>query len=299
MPSRTVPLPHSLLKPGRRRFVRLAILGVACSWLGCQTALLTPSDAALDRLLKPVTTSPNSVTLEIYESRIPLEQDEQIEGVWNLVDEQCLDADLRRRLFANGLRAGVVGGSLPDEIATMLELQSEMPAEETDRLITATTAVPRTTKRVVHVNRLEPRTIHASEVRPEASILLSDDGQVHGKTFRQVEGRYELSAEAIPGQRVAVRLSPELDHGQLRNRYSGSDQGALMIIPSRERETFERLVMSVELAPGEFLVVGCLPNAEATLGGILHTVSTKGRNERKFILIRVLETPPSEILAKK
>jgi hypothetical protein len=277
----------------------MLLCAAVCAWAGCQAALMAPPDAALEKLLRPVTTGPDSVTLEIFEARIPLDEDQRADALWQQVDEQCFDADLRRRLLANGLRAGLVSGTLPDELSDLLGLASEMPKDSSERVITPDSAVPRVTRRVVQVNRQGQRAIQASEVRPEATVLLSDNGQLHGKTYRQVEGRYDLRACSVPGQRVSVRLVPELHHGDLRNRYSGSDQGAMLIIPSRERESFERLTIEAELAPGDLLVLGCLPQAESSLGGVLHTVSTKGRRERKFILVRALEAPASEILAGK
>jgi hypothetical protein len=259
---------------------------------------MVPPDAAIDKLLHPVATSPESVTLEIFEVRIPGDQDQQAEAIWQQIDEQCFDADLRNRLLANGLRAGILGGTPPDELSNLLGLKSEMPEESGERIIAPNAAVPRVRRRVVQVNRLEPRTIQASDLHEEAEVLLNENGRISGRTFHPVEGRYELWAEAVPGQRVAVRLAPELHHGDLANRYSGTDQGAYLIIPSRERLAFADLGMKAELSPGELLVVGCLPEAKATLGGLLHTVASQGRNERQFILIRVLEAPASEILGE-
>ncbi len=256
-----------------------------------------PSDAALEKLLRPVTTSPDSVTLEIFEARIPLDESGRADALWRQVDEQIFDADLRRRLLANGLRVGVLGGTPPDELSDLLGLVSEAPKESSERVITPESAVPRVTRRVVQVNRQAPRTIQASDVLPEATIFVGEGGQVHGTTYRPVEGRYELRAQAAPGQRVSVRLVPELYHGELLNRYSGSDQGNLLIMPSRERKSFEQLTIAADLAPGDMLVLGCLPQADASLGGVLHTVTSKGRRERKLILVRALEAPASEILA--
>jgi hypothetical protein len=278
---------------------RVALGAFACVVLGCQTALTIPPEAALEKLLRPVTTSPESVTLEVWEARVPFDQDQTAEAVWQHVDEQCLDADLRRRLVANGLRAGVLNGALPDELADLLGLQGEMPKDSDERLVTPGMATPRVTRRVVQVNRQEQRTIQATDVRDEAVVLLSDGGGVRGQTYRQVEGRYELRAESAPGQRIAVRMIPELHHGELRNRYSGSDQGILLMTPSRERAPFEELTLGVQLAAGDALVLGCLPESDSTLGGLLHTISANGRRERKYILIRALEAPPSEILADR
>lgn len=269
----------------------------ACLWAGCQAALTAPPDAALQKLLRPVTTSPDSVTLEIFDVRIPLDQDAEAESVWQQADEQCLDAELRRRLLANGLRAGVLGGTLPDELSSLLGLASQTEEQSSERVITPDSAVPRVTRRIVQVNRQGQVTIQTTETMAEAQVLFSEKGQLRGRTYCQIEGRYELRAESIPGQRVAVRAVPELHHGEMRTRYAGSDQGALLMIPSRERESFERLTVSVELTPGELLVLGCLPQAAGSLGETLHTVAAKGRRERKLVLVRVLESPASEILA--
>jgi hypothetical protein len=287
-----------LKRKGKQTERARALPGVAiCLLAGCQAALTAPPDAALEKLLRPVTTSPDSVTLEIFEVRIPLDENQRVESLWQRANEQCFDAELRRRLLANGLRVGVLGGTLPDDLSDLLGLTGEATEETSERVITPESAVPRVTRRIVQVNRQGQRTLQTTETLPEAQVLLSEDGQLRGKTYRQVEGRYELRAESKPGQRVSVRLAPELHHGELRNRYAGSDQGALLMIPSREREAFERLTVQAELAPGELLVVGCLPHAEGSLGETLHTASSKGRRERKFVLVRVLEAPASEILA--
>jgi hypothetical protein len=281
------------------RACRTALLAGACALAGCHAAFIAPPEAALDKLLRPVTTSPESVKLEIFEARIPLDQDRQIETLWDQVDELCLDSDLRSRMLANGLRAGVVGGSLPDELSSLLGLTADPSEISAEEVVTAASAVPRVTQRVMQLNRRDSKIIQVCDLREEAQILFNENDRLGGKTYLQVEGRYELRAESMPGQRVSVRLVPELHHGELRNRYSGGDQGKFLITPSREREAFEQLAMAVELLPGEMLVVGCLPQAESSLGGVLHMASANGRTERKFLMVRLLETPPSEILAKK
>lgn len=291
--------PRSLRLVNRRRLVG-ALAAIAWATLGgCQTVLETPPQGGIDKLLRPVTTSPDSVTLEIFHARIPLEQDGKADALWTGVDEQCFAVELRRRLVANRLRAGVVGGTLPPVLTELLELKGEMPKESNEQVISSLTAVPQVSRRVVQVNRRDPTSIHASETRGEAQVLMSDDGAFHGRTYRQVEAVYTLKAEAVDGQRVTVRLIPELDHGDLKNRYSAGSQGLFVMTPSREREVFDRLAMEVTLSPGEVLVLGSLPDAGASLGGLFHTAVSEGRQERKLILIRLLESPRSEILAAK
>ena len=276
----------------------LASCAAATIALGCQV-FDKPPEKALESLLKPVNTSSDSVSLEIFQARIPLDKDATADALWEGIDEQKFDPELRRRLVANGLRVGIVGGSLPKELADLLELDGAASEAGGAQVITDQSAVPRVSRQVIQAKRREQRQIHVSELRDEGQVLLSRDGSLGGKTFRQMEGVYSLQAETIPGQRVKVRLTPELHHGDLKNRYAGSQQGIFMSIPSREREVFDELSMDATLAPGELLVLGCLPGAKTSLGGVFHTASAAGKDERKLILVRLLQVPPSEILAEK
>ena len=276
----------------------LASCAAATIALGCQV-FDKPPEKALESLLKPVNTSSDSVSLEIFQARIPLDKDATADALWEGIDEQKFDPELRRRLVANGLRVGIVGGSLPKELADLLELDGAASEAGGAQVITDQSAVPRVSRQVIQAKRREQRQIHVSELRDEGQVLLSRDGSLGGKTFRQMEGVYSLQAETIPGQRVKVRLTPELHHGDLKQRYAGSQQGIFMSIPSREREVFDELSMDATLAPGELLVLGCLPAAKTSLGGVFHTASAAGKDERKLILVRLLQVPPSEILAEK
>lgn len=276
----------------------LAGCAAATIALGCQV-FDKPPEKALESLLKPVNASSDSVSLEIFQARIPLDKDATADAIWEGIDEQKFDAELRRRLVANGLRVGIVGGSLPKELADLLELDGAASETSGAQVITDQSAVPRVSRQVIQAKRREPRPIQVSELRDEGQVLLSRDGSFGGKTFRQMQGVYSLQAETIPGQRVKVRLTPELHHGELKQRFAGSQQGIFMSIPSREREVFDDLAMDATLAPGELLVLGCLPAAKTSLGGVFHTATAAGKDERKLILVRLLQVPPSEILAEK
>jgi hypothetical protein len=277
----------------------VAILALSCALVvGCQP-IIKPSEGALEQLLRPVTTSPDSVTLEIFHARIPADQESAAEALWQQIDEQSFSADLRRQLVANGLRVGVVGSPPPETLSKLLALESEAADASSTRVINEKSALPRATRRVVQVNRHEQTSIQASEPRDVAHVLISDDGRLGGGDFQQVQGMYALEAEAAPGQRVKVRLTPELHHGEMRMRYSGRDQGIMLKMLSQEREVFQRLAMEAELVPGDLLVLGSLPDAKSSLGGVFHTASAAGREERKLIVLRLMQIPPSEILADK
>jgi len=276
----------------------LLLLGAA----GCSTMLAEP--LALEKLasesqtfLRSVETAPDSVTLEIFQVRIPASDDELAEELWSTVDEGRLGVALRRNLVKDGFRAGVLGGALPDVLARHLNLQSEMPEASSEQLITDQSADPRVLRRVIQLNRREAATVQASDLQPQLFVMTEGDKGLKARNYDQVQAVYSLRAESAIGQRVAIRLTPELQHGEMRNRYSGSATGIFLMTPSREREIFEQLEIATELAAGELLVVSCLSAVPSSLGQAFHAVDRGGPAEHKLLLVRLLQVPGSEILA--
>ena len=259
--------------------------------------LSTPPPEDVGSFLQAVETSPDSVTLEIFQVRLPANDHQLSEELWQAVDEQVLDYHLRRQLTRNGFRAGVLGGALPDGLARQLKLQSEQPDVSTQRVITDKNADPTVVRRVLQLNRHESATIQASDLQDNLHVLLAGDRGLQGYSYRQAQAVYSLRATASPGQRISVGLSPELHHGEMKNRFAGSDKGIFMVTPSREREVYSQLDVRTELAPGEVLVVGCLSDAPGSLGNVFHSDSRSGPTEHKLVLLRMLEVPRSEILA--
>lgn len=265
-------------------------------WTGCGV-LLTSPPAEPQSFLRAIESGPDSLTLEIFQVRIPADDPQLSDQLWTAVDEQRLDLSVRRNLVRNGFRAGVLGGTMPDFLARQLRLQSEMPEHETDRVITEDSASPQVVRRVLQLSQNKQATVQAAELRDRVNVLINGDDGLQGHSYEQVEAVYTLRADSAPGQRVALRLTPELHHGELRNRYAGSDQGIFLVTPSRERQAYDQLTMSTELAAGELLVVGCLPDASGSLGRVFHGVDLAGPAEQKLVLVRLLQVPPSEILA--
>lgn len=264
---------------------------------GCSSLILSNQAEDPQSFLKPVETSPDSVALEIFQVRLPASDTQVWEELWQAVDELRLQVDTRHELVRNGFRAGVVGGALPDGLALHLNLQGEQPVVSSERLITGESADPKVTRRVVQLGRKDTTAIQAAHLRQRLHVFMSEDDGIRGRSYEQAEPVYALRAEAVAGQQIAVQLVPELHHGELRNRYAGSDQGVLVMSMSRERETFDGLTMRARLAPGEMLLVSCLPDVSSSLGHAFHAQDYRGPQEHKLVLIRLLQIPGSEILA--
>ncbi len=278
------------------RALCLLLLILPC-WGGCSLLLTLPAPEDPQSFLKAVETAPDSVTLEIFQVRYPATDHELDEQLWQAVDEQRLDVDVRHELIRNGFRAGVLGGAVPDRLAKYLKLESEMPETKAARLITGQNADPSVTRRVVQLGRSESATIQASKLRNKLTVFLCEESGLRGDSYQQAQAAYTMRAEAVVGQRVVLRLTPELQHGELRSRYTGSDQGIFLVTHSRERELYDKLELNVEMTAGEILIVGGLPDASGSLGHAFHAEDQRGPAELKLVLVRLVEVPGSEILA--
>jgi len=279
----------------------VAVAVLACGLLlftsGCSALLTLPAPEDPQSFLKSVETAPDSVALEIFQVRYPATDGQLDAELWQVVDEQRIEIDVRHELIRNGFRAGVLSGAVPDRLATYLKLESELPEAKAERLITGQSADPTVTRRVLQLNREESATIQATGLRPHLHVLINASDGLRGQSYEQVQAVYSMRAVALAGQRIHLRLTPELQHGEMRNRYAGSDQGIFLVTPSRERKLYEQFQLRTELSAGELLVVGGLPDASGSLGHAFHAEDQRGPAELKLVLIRLLEVPGSEILA--
>ena len=251
-------------------------------------------------LLEAAAPSPESVTMEIIWARFPAGDRALNEAVWQDIDETRLPPAVRDRLTENGFRVGVIAGALPDTIASAIR-HGESPDEQVKMgeamPLSELAKEPIVHGRVRRVRRDQRSEIQASEVFPEVPLLLCGGQELTGKTFQQAQAIYALRVDPQPDRTTIVELTPELHHGQPRLRYTGADGMGLRQASMREHEVFDRMRMTVRLAPGEILVLMNLPNSGSRLGHYFHTVDSADGLQQKLILLRLAEVPPSDTFA--
>jgi hypothetical protein len=250
--------------------------------------------------LRPAQSSPDSVTMEIIWARFPADDPQLNDAAWQDIDETQLAPAVRRDLANNGFRVGVIGGTLPPAVARALNhggpkdenINSEQAQDQTIDL----TCEPIVHGRVRQLPRGQRYEIQASDVYPSLPLLVSGDRELSGRTYQQAQAIYALEVDPQPDRTALVELTPELHHGSPTIRWTRGDDGSgiLRQAPVRDHEVFNQLRISVNLAPGEMLVLMSLPDSGSRLGQYFHTVdSTEGR-QQKLILIRLAQVPPSD-----
>jgi hypothetical protein len=250
--------------------------------------------------LRPAPSSPDSVAMEIVWARFPAGDPQLNELVWQEIDETPIAAGVQRELGKNGFRAGVIGGALPDALTRALHHGDTSGDESAAALKDQARALldePTIRRRLVQARRGRRVEVQASDVISSLPLLMGDGRELGGGTFNDAQAIYALKVDPQPDRMVVVELTPELHHGSPRIRWSRSEEGILRQAPVREREVFDRLQLTVRLAPGEMLVLMSLPDAGCRLGHYFHTVDAADGTQQKLILIRPAEVPPSGMFA--
>jgi hypothetical protein len=248
------------------------------------------------QLLRPAAASPESVTLEIFFVRAPW-ADPQLNGpLWERIDEQHFPAELRRRLAGNGLRAGLIGGQVPAELAAFMHLTDKQQPQKLEQRDVSLEAEPDVRRRLLQLRSGRRGEILASDIYPSLPLLISDAGQVRGRTYEKAQGLFAILATPQPDRRVELILTPELHYGEARQQWSGSTRdGILQLKMARPKETFADLELKTLLAPGQMLILSCLPDRPGSLGyHFFHDESGRGE-EQKVLVVRLVKTPPGEL----
>lgn len=261
---------------------------------GCAPLLLTkPKTTAGRSPLKPATATADAVTIEVLFARFPLGQADMNGTLWNDIDEQHLDTDLRRRLAANGIRAGLIGTNIPAPIARLIHYTGERLPEEANEKIPLDKE-PIVRRRLIQVRDGGQSEILTTGQLPELPLLVRAGDSLGGKTFRDAQGLFMLRSHTLAEGGLRLDLTPEIRHGNARQSWNGAD-GVFRLEMARDKEVYESLRTTAVLTPGQMLVVSCLPDRPGSLGYRFFTDETIGSLQQKVLLIRVAQLPPDAL----
>jgi hypothetical protein len=242
--------------------------------------------------LPPLKGPPDSVVMEIRFVEFPFGQADLNAPLWAEIDEQQFSPELRKRLDANGFRAGVIGGQIPLALERMLAPPNELKDPPADP-----NAVDLRKKPAVHGSLKQwkfgdPfRVIVAGEKErlPQLTVLVrNDQGDVHGETFSTVQGYFEGRVFAEPDGGARFELTPQVEHGEARQQFVQNRDGVYEYGFLPPHETYQQLAVHVKLLPGQTLVLGGRPERPGSLGYQYFTEEISGNRTQKLVLIRLV-----------
>ncbi|MCS7305442.1 MAG: hypothetical protein NZ602_10100 [Thermoguttaceae bacterium] len=289
---KTTPIQCKRVERGVSLGIWMAIGIVLAGLAGCSTVVANSPQK--NSLLRPAQMSPDAVGLEIFFIRLPLGDPEANHLLWQEVDEQALPVSVRRALWKNGFRAAVVGTSVPVRLARLLKMSDHPSPAHQEGLCRVQLQEAQKIEPWISCRKLSLRAgcrseVIASGIYEEMTILRPEPQGVGGQTFRKAQGLFGLYVQPMADARVQLELVPEVHYGEPAQRWVG-DQGMFRLEVRRERQVFTELTIQSRLAPGEMLLVSCLPDREGSLGWYFFTQTTGGDPQQKLLLVRLAQT---------
>lgn len=262
--------------------VAVAATAAGCRLLGGPAAAVTQVDGSE----APPQVS-RTLELEILFVRCDEHDTPLREELWTFVDEQSLPSDLRGRLAANGLRAGIVDGDLPPHLAARFTAAAADPGTDSSPLA-ADAAVSRRLLRLLPSRRSE--VVTASQLA-ELVLLEHRDGEIRGGTFRDASPLVSIVARPAAGGRVGLEAVPEIRHGPIEKSWVG-EAGMFRLETGQRRHRMEHLEIPATLPAGSMLVIGCGGEDASSVGDCLLRDHARGdRTTTLLVAIRPLATP--------
>ncbi len=253
-----------------------AVILVACAAGGCLTRGERPGLAAVARSFAPV---------------------QQVEGVYletvileRPVGDRFLDRDLwavtlpvgspetRVLLSENGLRVGVLAGTIPQRFQTLLESDAETLS---GRGLTFAT------------RKEEVLPTSGPHERCEFALLADLAGKRTTVALKQARCGVLVRPEATADRRVRVWCEPQVQHGERREWLRPSADGTGFVkyeeVPLAR---YPALAFDAPLGPNEYLVIGSPADQTDTLGAALFGVEANDQPRQRVLVIRARQVNP-------
>ncbi|NNE00335.1 MAG: hypothetical protein HKN47_23700 [Pirellulaceae bacterium] len=226
---------------------------------------------------------------------VPIEIDEttpdDIQSLWQWVDETNLAATTRRELISNGLRTGRVIDA--ERFRSRLDSMTQ-PKSVVDQFLSQADVA----SEVSHGGRRIPmRTGRRYELPVRQPIegshvsLVRLDGELFGRTL--VDPQFLLALTPTSGntpQQINLRFRPEIQHGSMRQSWVSSDT-ALRIDTRRETWSIDQLDFMLTGVENDTFVMGTTAERIGLGKQMLSGTSSDNTHQQVVVLITLAQVP--------
>jgi hypothetical protein len=192
----------------------------------------------------------------------PINDEAINQKLWSVADEQALAPEVRQRVEANGLRFGLVSGSLPLEVEEIVQAPPPNKVEPT----------------LINIASGDNPLFSVCPATSKISLILSGrNGSVVGKDFNDARALFRVTATHDGPKGVALRFVPEVHHGPIQHRYVPDTSTNPFAVPDllmkdgQQEDSLRDLAATITLQPGQIAVVGCQPDRPRSLGHFMLT----------------------------
>jgi hypothetical protein len=268
----------------------LVCIALAMAAGGC--APLNPTQKQASQL-PSARLPPDAVVLDIAFVKLPTVDLVGYQAIWDAADEQSFPAEVRRELAKNGVRVGIFGQQLPLRLQELLAAPPT-PLNNLSEVAAGDVEIGGN-RQHLPVRAGHRSVIKASPVYPSLAVLICEDGSVRGHQLADARCNLSLKAHPLGDGRVKLGLTPEIEHGETKTRWAGSE-GMMIHQTAQERLVLDRLRFEAVIAPGQWLLVSTTAEIKG-LGEHFFAQSAGGAVQRRALLIRYSQTQFDDLFA--
>lgn len=241
---------------------RVLILTSSLMLLFCGCASWSDRAAHVEREpidAKPATRASRSIEVEsnFVQVRFDPAKPDQLQSIWQWVDETVIPADKRVLLARNGLRVGRVAQH--DRLqARVEEFRAENPPDVIDQFLASASVASHQTEGTdripLRIGKRKELPVR-SPINGEQVILFHDGEELVGETLNDPQFLFAVTAERgnLRGT-MRLRLRPEVQHGEMEQSFVAG--GAAMRIDVRRPSwSFEPLEFDLPASEGDLFVI--------------------------------------------
>lgn len=231
------------------------------SVLGCANWKADPENTSAGGGLPPARVPDDVAILEVAFVRI-VDRETLTPGTelpWDRLDETVVLSETREYLTKNGIRAGRLLSIEPDQLG------DQQPSDESTRLMQEAEVVSDFENRRRRLSCRDGQRYILAVRRPTGDkvpvLLCSQEDGVRGRSVDDPQFMLNLRTRTLDDGRIAVRLVPEIHHGQVRQNYVVSRDAAFRMEFNRQRWTLDELMCEIPLSDGQAMVI--MPSEDA------------------------------------
>lgn len=257
----------------------LCALFVLCSMSGCMRDVARIADPNSWGRWRPKVTDMTPDVVELHYIFVDRDEGDPLlhKTLWGEADEQAIPLDLKTQLNANGFRIAKLGSKLSPELLKMLEESKSQGRRH-------------------HTHSGQLAKIQTTDILPAWNLRTVVNGEPRGDELRDAQGYLHVTPAIAADQRATLVIAPDIEYGpRIHRKVPAPDLSGWQVRNERDARSFPELKVEIDLASGEYLLIGPTPDCKETMGETFFARNLPGKRRQTVLLVRVLRPSREEL----
>ncbi|MBT4695062.1 MAG: hypothetical protein HOB73_17130 [Planctomycetaceae bacterium] len=275
----------------------LVILAISIGSVGCQS-IVTPKWSLENEVTKTTLSAPqlarDAVILEVAFIRVAAKKNRSDSTFWSDVDETHLSMDDRKRLSQNGIRCGLIAGSLPNSLNELINGDAntvDLEALTGSLKLNLENRNQRLQFRAGQAGQI----VMSKSVKDNITVITSDSQYSAAERFSQAQCQFQIKTYPQGDGRVRIELIPQIHHGDPRAEFTGQD-GAWLLKTQRAIKQYDTVPIEAMISPGESLLLSADSHNKG-LGRQFFVINDDDEKTNHLLLMRLVHTQYDDLFA--